>query len=76
MPKAMPEPMDTRIAAISSALPWADLKRISPKAPPMATPAPMLPFTNVMTALTTKGIMALTMKTRFVDRTRKLMIQE
>ena len=29
-----------------------------------------------VTALTTKGIRALTMKKRFVERTRKLMIQE
>jgi hypothetical protein len=35
-----------------------------------------LPFTKVITAATMKGISAFTMKNRFVDRTRKLMIQE
>ena len=33
-------------------------------------------FTKVITAATMKGISAFTMKNRFVDRTRKLMIQE
>ena len=35
----------------------------------------MLPLTKVMTAATTKGIMAATMKKRLVERTRKDRIQ-
>ena len=62
-------------AAISSALPGAERKRISPKAPPMATPAPMLPLTKQITEPTTSGSRAMTRKKRLDERTEKLMIQ-
>ena len=75
MPKAMPAPIATRIAAISSALPGAERKRISPKALPTATPAPMLPLTKQITDATTSGSSDTTRKKRFDERMEKLMIQ-
>ena len=76
MPKATPAAAAIRMAAISSALPGAERKRVSVKAPPKATPAPMLPFTKVSTVPTTKGSTELTIKKRRLARTRKDIIQE
>ena len=62
------------MAAISSELPGALLKRMSPKAPPTATPAPIFPFTKVMTDATISGMRDVTRKKRLVDLMEKLMI--
>ena len=76
IPNAMPAPIAISIAAISSALPCALRKRIRANAPPIATPAPILPATKVITDATTKGISVTTMKKRFAERMRKLITHE
>ena len=76
MPNAMPAPMAIRIAANSSALPCALRKRINPNAPPIATPAPMLPLTKVITVATIRGSKVVTRKKRLVEWIRYERIQE
>ena len=57
------------IDAISSDVPCAERNLIRLNAPPIATPAPILPFTKVITAATMNGISDTTIKNLFVERT-------
>ena len=58
IPVARPMAVVRKTMPISLALPGALRKRIRPKAPATATPAPMLPFTIMMIICTMAGSMA------------------
>ena len=58
MPVARPMAMERKMRLISRALPEAERKRTSPKAPATATPVPMLPLTSMMMTCTTAGSIA------------------
>ena len=58
MPRARPNVMARKIMPISRADPAAERNRTREKPPATATPAPMLPFTSMITTATMAGIMA------------------
>ena len=70
IPVARPMAIPRNSTPISRAVPGAERKRTRLKAPATATPAPMLPFTSMMTTCTTMGRMASVTAKLWVERSR------
>ena len=62
IPNAKPAAVEIKIIQISFAVPGADLNLTKLKAPATAIPAPILPFTSMITSATHAGIKAVVIK--------------